>query len=404
MPQYIFLSYGRRDVYPKDAASAVAQAQYYPLVEKVYHHLHALRTQLGMEPWLDKQCLTSDRPFTDSINEAVEQSTYMLLFIGKHAIQSEWCKREWTHALKHCVSIIPVLLEGKWEDDDIQRTYPARISSTDGINPQRGDGTLDENFLLSEITRKLGMTPAPLTVALNARKLPDHYIEREGYLDKLKAKLEVNDRRYTGRANIVGITSEQEVAALQGIGGIGKTTLALALCADCDVRRNFDHLFWLDVGSNRTADDVPALMYVIGAHFKDAADNYKDVQVARAQLQTHLRGKRTLVVLDDVWEDGIVSEFSLANIDLRLLVTTRQKTLIEDSQPVSKLSPEEGARLLATLFDARNPKPEALSDTHRAIVQMLDGYTLALEIAGKWLKKISAPARGVSAPFAGGRK
>ncbi|MEZ4668034.1 MAG: tetratricopeptide repeat protein [Anaerolineae bacterium] len=102
-------------------------------------------------------------------------------------------------------------------------------------------------------------------------------------------------------------------------------------------------------------------------------------------MQKHLNGKRSLVVLDDVWHEGLKEQFSLAGIDLRLVVTTRQKRLVDNPETVDKLSADEGLRLLATLFNPANPDPASLTADHRAIVTELDGYTLAVEIAGKWL-------------------
>ncbi|MEZ4668030.1 MAG: toll/interleukin-1 receptor domain-containing protein [Anaerolineae bacterium] len=260
--RYVFLSYGRRDVYPQGVTNPVEQEQHFPLVEKIYHHLNGLKDTLGLEPWFDKRCLTHDRPFTDSINYAVEQSDYLLLFIGAHSMASEWCEREWKHALRHCVPIIPILLEGQWSDPTVQKTYGSRLLSTDGINPLRPDATIDENHLLTRIVDIVRQTPAPLTVPINARTLPDHYIERPQYINDLKKRLGVNDINYRAQSNIVAITSKQESAALQGVGGIGKTTLASALCADCDVRRAFDHIFWLEAGPDVKAEAAPGLMRV----------------------------------------------------------------------------------------------------------------------------------------------
>ncbi len=381
----IFLSYGRGDVYPKGTDNPVEREAHFTVVERVYKHLQ----QLNMTPWLDKFDLTADRPFTDSINEAIERSQYMLLFIGQHSMNSEWCAREWKHALKHCVPIVPILLEGDWGDKDIQEAYPTRILSTNGINTLQSDGTPDNDLMLNQISQALSHTPAPLSVSYNAKSLPDWYIERPQYTEALKIQLAVNDKDYKG-SNIVGITSVQETAALQGIGGIGKTTLAQALCNDCDVRRAFDQIFWLDVGPEMTEDDVSLLMLTVGSYFNDDATYYQRVQTARVRLQQHFAGKRTLLILDDVWAEGIIDEFSFANVDVRLLVTTRDKSLVEESQAVDKLSETEGLKLLATIFDTRNPDTKKLNDDHRQIVTYLDGYTLAIEIAGKWLKKYTS--------------
>ncbi|MEO1289445.1 MAG: NB-ARC domain-containing protein, partial [Chloroflexota bacterium] len=378
----IFLSYGRGDVYPKGTDNPVEREAHFTIVEKVYKYLQTL----GLKPWLDKFDLTADCEFTDSISQAIENSRYLLLFIGDHAMNSEWCAREWKHALKHCVPIIPILLKGDWGDKDIQKTYPPRILNTTGIVPQNEDGTINDDYLKAQIERLVVKIPASLAIPYNARSLPSWYIERRQYTDAIKEQLSVNDRKYSG-ANVVGITSQQEVASMQGIGGIGKTTLALAVVADCDVRRNFDQIFWLNVGPEVIVEDLPRLMDTISNYIDEKAMISEDYNQASIRLHGNLQNKRTLIVLDDVWAEGIVEQFSFAGVDCRLLVTTRDKKLVPNSEAINKLSVEEGLKLLATILDERNPNSVILMDTHHAIVEKLDGYTLAIEIAGRWLKK-----------------
>ena len=382
MTHRVFLSYGRKDVYPQGTSNnAVEQAQHFTIVQKVYAHLQ----QAQHQPWLDKYDLTSDRPFTDALQLAVENSTFVLLFIGAHAMQSEWCQREWKHALARCVTIIPILLEGTWEDDALKQTYPASILSANGIAPLDKAGKLDETFLLSEIDTRIALAPAPLATAYNAKSVPPSYVDRPVYLTALKDKLAVTDRTYRA-GRVTGLTSQQEVTAMQGLGGIGKTTLARAFCADCQVRRAFDEIFWVEVGPENGEASVPQLMASIGARFNDDLQHYQQLSMARTSLHRHLSGKRTLIVLDDVWHENVVEHFEWAGVDCRLLITTRNKSLVEDSQPVNKLTTDEGRALLANLLN----QPD-LPRTYDELVTRLDGYTLAIEIAGKWLKKYRQP-------------
>ncbi|MFZ4828884.1 MAG: NB-ARC domain-containing protein, partial [Phototrophicaceae bacterium] len=378
----IFLSYGRKDVYPKGTSNnAVEQAQHFTIVQKVYHHLQ----QAQHQPWLDKYDLTSDRPFADGLQLAVEKSTFVLLFIGAHAMQSEWCQREWQHALARCVTIIPILLEGTWEDEAVKQAYPARILSANGIAPLDKEGNLNEAYLLREIDTRIAKAPSPLAIPYNAKSVPDSYVDRPVYLNALKDKLAVTDHTYRAE-RVVGITSQQEVTAMQGLGGIGKTTLARAFCTDCQVRRAFDEIFWVDVGPENGEASVPQLMASIGARFNDDLQHYKQLSMARTSLHKHLSGKRTLIVLDDVWHENVVEHFEWAGVDCRLLITTRNKALVEDTQAVNKMTPDEGRTLLANLLNQPDLPP-----AYDELVTRLDGYTLALEIAGKWLKKYRQP-------------
>ena len=58
-------------------------------------------------------------------------------------------------------------------------------------------------------------------------ELPPHYLPRAAYLAGLKQKL------LAGGAN-VGITGQSSAVGLQGMGGIGKTVLAVALAHDSE--------------------------------------------------------------------------------------------------------------------------------------------------------------------------
>src|SRR5689334_18413784 len=139
----IFLSYGRADVKPSEEEHPDTLST----VERVYSHLKALREHLQATPWYDKRDLPSVTKFTDEIERAIENSRYLLLFIGQHSLQSEWCKREWMHALKHCVPIIPILIRGTWAD--IGDKLPKDITAHNGIDAV----SLSAAEVLDEISR-----------------------------------------------------------------------------------------------------------------------------------------------------------------------------------------------------------------------------------------------------------
>ena len=74
--------------------------------------------------------------------------------------------------------------------------------------------------------------------------LPPHYLPREADLARLKQKL------LGGSAN-VGITGQSWAVGVQGMGGIGKTVLAVSLAHDSEIRQKFPHgVYWLTVGQN----------------------------------------------------------------------------------------------------------------------------------------------------------
>lgn len=206
---------------------------------------------------------------------------------------------------------------------------------------------------------------------------PPGYIERETYLTPLKKALRTGD-------SLLAITSKQEVAALQGIGGIGKTTLASALCRDCDVRRAFDRILWIELGPNLTEINLPGKMR---AAVGGTADDFNDLDNARASFARQLHGRKTLIVLDDVWDEVLVAPFRIGGEDHRLLITTRQKGLVHNlgirPQAVDRLTSDEGLRLLRERSGRDGMNKADLTQ----IVDTFGGHALALGIAGAWLAR-----------------
>ncbi|MBI5670236.1 MAG: TIR domain-containing protein, partial [Chloroflexi bacterium] len=349
MTRRIFISYARAD----DEA----------FVLKLYN---ALKT-MGFDPWYDRENMTNDgSPFTQAIGDAIRDCERLLFVVGPRSVASPYCAGEWKLALKLCKPVVPLLRLGDYN------LIPPAIGKGHAIDCREAR---DYGAALNEIIRIIS-DPARDPIEPNgAPALPDWYIERPQYLEPLKAALRTGDPLLT-------ITSRQESAALVGIGGIGKTTLAAALCLDCETRRTFDYIFWLEAGSNRRKADAPTLMYAVGSVFGDPSDPYQDLNSARAVLSNHLRGHKTLIVLDDVWDGGLVEAFQFGGVDCRLLITTRQKGIAgEHGQAVDKLNPTEGAALL----NARAGRILDSGDAE-AIVRLLDGHTLAITLAAAWLK------------------
>jgi len=352
----IFLSYGRGD--NPDMVRQVAEA---------------LNSQSTCRAWYDKLDLPAVTQFTDEIATAIENSEYLVLFIGNHSLDSVWCEREWRHALNHCIPIIPVLAKGTW--GDIGEKLPKRIRNINGV-----DGVvLPIEKVISEIMRLTSVQPDPLCDVRFAKALPTYYIPRDTYLDAMKHVIGIGDRTAKDATKMAGYV---------GVGGIGKTTLANALAQDCESRRTFDYIFWLTLGENTTANDANRLLYQIGETFGDAREDYQDLEKARTILSYHLRDKHTLIVLDDAWKDtqDLIHAFQFPNIDCRLLITTRSHSLLADvgtrAVSVDKLTVDEGVQLMHAIKPYADDGQKA---TYAEIVTFLDGHALAVQLASSQL-------------------
>ena len=121
---------------------------------------------------------------------------------------------------------------------------------------------------------------------------------------------------------LVSQPSSVGLSALEGMGGVGKTVTALALCHNERVRAAFpDGIVWLTFGrqSARSLEE----------RVKQVADalNQQFRVYTEATYRSLLRDKAALIVLDDVWELSAAEPFVPPAGRSRLLYTSRNREI-----------------------------------------------------------------------------
>ncbi|MBE2270441.1 MAG: hypothetical protein IAE80_19550, partial [Anaerolinea sp.] len=225
---------------------------------------------------------------------------------------------------------------------------------------------------------------APPATPTNADPLPPEYIVRAELLDSVRAAVlnDATDRR-------VALT------ALQGMGGIGKSVLASAICHDDAVRDAYpDGVIWVKVG--QTPGSLVPHMRLIGRLLGDAEHHYSTDTEAESRLRTYLPAKSALIVLDDVWDVRHVLPFVVEARRCRVLFTTRDAGIARDTRvgaailTVHEMKPAEALALLQQTTGIRAPE---LADIAREV-----GYhPLALSLAGGRIKNGMSPAAWLTA-------
>ncbi|KAL6908217.1 hypothetical protein ACP4OV_002387 [Aristida adscensionis] len=99
------------------------------------------------------------------------------------------------------------------------------------------------------------------------------------------------------------------VIGIYGIPGSGKTTLAQYVCEKEKDDGFFDLFMWIHVSQNFSVGSVFTEMLEIASGGK--RDQLSNLDMLQKELEEKLRGKRFLLVLDDVWYDKHVSEQQL---------------------------------------------------------------------------------------------
>ncbi|XP_073004940.1 disease resistance protein RGA2-like [Typha latifolia] len=97
------------------------------------------------------------------------------------------------------------------------------------------------------------------------------------------------------------------VIAIAGMGGVGKTTVAQLVYNDPFVKEYFALQGWIHVTRD---SDAGSIMEEMVASFERRFDGVTDYATVRRRLAAHLAKKRYLLVLDDVWDEVVISTWS----------------------------------------------------------------------------------------------
>lgn len=184
---------------------------------------------------------------------------------------------------------------------------------------------------------------------------------------------------------------------IEGPGGFGKTTLAIEACHHPTLVEAFpDGMLWTSLGQ------APNLVAILSDLHSLAADGPPTVageeQIGLA-LANALRGRRCLVVVDDVWRPDDLTQF-LRLDGPRLLVTTRVRALAEQVRQtdwaevaVGEMTGSEGAAILGRgmALEASDAAPL------QRLAERLGCWPLLLELVGaRILEEVRRRRRSVA--------
>lgn len=206
-----------------------------------------------------------------------------------------------------------------------------------------------------------------------------HFVPREE-LRSLKNALLRSDQ---GAVGVIGARYGQGNAPLgvQGMGGIGKTVLAIALVNDDEVRRAFpDGIYWLTLGQE------PDLLGLQGALIQRVGGEearVTDAFAGREALQRVLGDKAGLLVLDDVWTPRHADALSVLGGKGRLLMTTRDRSVVTALGATEiNLGVLSEPLALQLLGEWSGVQLDALPPIARAVARECGYLPLALSLAG----------------------
>jgi WD40 repeat protein len=354
-PKKVFISYARAD--------AVELAQ-------------RLRTDLaaaGYAPWLDTDRIAAGASWTDAIEWALDEASVVLALLSQGSYVSEICRAEQLRALRKGKCVIPLLAK---QPTDVPLHLEAknyRDFSNSGVYDDRFRALVDDieggnGVTLRDEFRRTYVTAPPL---------PENFVPRPEALAALRDAV-LRER----------LMSNLPLTALIGMGGIGKSRLAQALCGDEVVQQAFpDGVVWVTAGKE-PSDDLVTRFREVGKALGDDLSFYDNELACRNRYRTTIRHKAALIVVDDVWSARDVEPFRAESPRSALLFTTRDGSIAAAlgalDHPAGALTRDESRAVLARWAATAPAQLPAEADE---IIAECGRLPLALAMTGAMLRR-----------------
>lgn len=180
------------------------------------------------------------------------------------------------------------------------------------------------------------------------------------------------------------------LTALNGLPGVGKTTLSISLAHDREVRAHFrDGILWAGLGPN---PNILGLLSrwgtLLGISATEMA-SLSDVHAWARAIHNAIGTRYMLLVIDDAWSTEEALAFKVGGPNCAHLLTTRYPEIasfiaLDGAKKIQALSDEESMTLLRLLapgvVDREVQKAQDL-------VHAVGGLPLALTLMGNYLRK-----------------
>ncbi|KAG4935751.1 hypothetical protein JHK85_050670 [Glycine max] len=342
-------------------------------------HLYEALKQKKVETYIDEHLEKGDE-ISPALIKAIEDSHVSIVVFSKNYASSKWC----------LVELIKIL---DCKKDRGQIVIPV-FYEIDPSDVRKQTGSYEQAFAKHEGEPSCNKWKTALTEAANLAGWDSRTYRTDPELlkDIVADVLQKLPPRYQNqRKGLVGIEehckhiesllkigpTEVRTLGIWGMGGIGKTALATTL---------YDKLSHEFEGSSFLSN------------VNEKSDKLENHCFGNSDMST-LRGKKALIVLDDVATsehlEKLKVDYDFLEPGSRVIVTTRNREILgpnDEIYQVKELSSHHSVQLFClTVFGEKQPK-EGYEDLSERVLSYCKGIPLALKVMGASLRRKSKEA------------
>ncbi|XP_042013450.1 putative disease resistance protein At1g50180 [Salvia splendens] len=183
--------------------------------------------------------------------------------------------------------------------------------------------------------------------------------------------------------------------SIVGMAGVGKTTLAKKVFDDPTIRRNFELRAWVKVGkkceSNETLRCILAQLDPNTRHQMLTQGFVGDDKKLVGLFDERLKGRKCLIVLDDVWDRRVMYNLLTSRLgnreNVRVLLTSRLWSEKYPCVRVRLLDEDESRKLLCKKVFGEENFPPQLKELGKKITKKCEGLPLMIVTVAELLSK-----------------
>ncbi|XP_057812374.1 putative late blight resistance protein homolog R1A-10 isoform X2 [Salvia miltiorrhiza] len=286
-----------------------------------------------------------------------------------------------------------------------------------------------ESHVLHQILPQLESERDNLSFSVDLQSLQHHvdcFVEKmkmmeKEYIIEIKNMAEEEGEPISSRIDIVGVVNSNllrvgtyhhfekvrkclleennyETYSIIGMAGVGKTSLAVHIFQDSSIRSHFEFRAWVEVGRKCESNELLrcVLAQVDPNTYHHLTQDDDDEAELVGILKESLKGKKCLIVLDDVWEiqaanhlRNCLEEENIVG-RIRFLLTSRKQIILTKNALVERmrlLNVRESKQLLGEMVFGEEGFPPQLEELGEKIAKKCDGLPLMIVTVAELLSK-----------------